>query len=175
MNHIRILVIFSAMCTVYSNPNSAGLNPQHVDTDLPPDVQVVMRALVRKVESLANELDILKAKQLRDNAKLENRFGHLEARLGEEVAALLKTNQRAHNKKHKEMVEPTAKHPTTEKNLKEKTEVKGTTKLNDTSNLEERVSILELGLTAVADDLDELEESQVKHLSSYILFRNFLN
>ena len=169
MDHIRILVIFSAMCTVYSNPDSAGLGPKHVDTDLPPDVQVVMRALVRKVESLANEMDILKAKQLKDHAKLENRVGHLEAQCGAEVAELLKANQWEHNENHKEMVEPLAKHPTTEKHLNEKTEVRSSTKLNDTSDLEERVSILELGLAAVADNLDELEESQVNHLSSLFL------
>ncbi len=34
-------------------------------------------------------------------------------------------------------------------------------KLNDMSDLEERVHALELGLTAVADNLDELQESQV--------------
>ncbi len=34
-------------------------------------------------------------------------------------------------------------------------------KLNDTYDLEDRVHALELGLAAVADDLDELEESQV--------------
>ncbi len=36
--------------------------------------------------------------------------------------------------------------------------------LNDTSDLEDRVHALELGLAAVVDDLDELEESQVTNL-----------
>ncbi len=41
-------------------------------------------------------------------------------------------------------------------------DVDGHDNLNDTSDLEDRVHDLELGLAAVADDLDELEESQVK-------------
>ena len=47
-------------------------------------------------------------------------------------------------------------------------DVKKKGKLNDTSDLEERVSDLEMGLIAIADDLDELEESQVWQAFSYV-------
>ena len=50
-------------------------------------------------------------------------------------------------------------HPVTNNNAP--SDGKKKVKLNDTYDLEDRVHILELGLAAVADDLDELEESQV--------------
>ncbi len=95
----------------------------------------ILKALIRKVEALEakqkEQEKTFQTKQEDKDREIENRLEAIEKRLSIQ--------------KHQE------------KDVKMKKNVKQ----NDTSDLEERVSDLELGLIALADDLDELEESQV--------------
>ncbi len=99
------------------------------------DTHKILKALIRKVEALEakqkEQEKIFQAKQEEKDREIENRLEVIEKRL----------SIQKHQKKDADV----------QKNVKQ----------NDTSDLEDRVSILELGLAAIADDLDELEESQV--------------
>ncbi len=153
MDYFTFLLYFCVFGMVHCQTAKEKNNAYKTQDNIESKTYNLLKTVLRRIETL-------EVKQRENTANLEKKC---ERKIQENTVDLegrFEVKLLEKNKEIEKRVTALEKQFVVEQN-KNRPNVKQDVKLNDTSDLEGRVSNLELGLAALADNLDELQESQV--------------